>query len=540
MSERAYPGDVIRAAERPLLEAGAQLMERAAQALALFSNATLRSRRSQVTGARVSVLAGPGNNAGDALFAAAALSRDGASVSIVKLFERTHEAGLRAARRAGARVIDCGADASADARDELGRSDLVLDGIFGTGGRRGMPAHVSDLIRDWRRQGHSAVVIAVDIPSDLVPDAPDRAEAQPPEARIHADHTVTFGGLKAELIDPRVRRFTGRVHVIDIGLELDEAQAVAEVMVASDLSADFPRPRPEDHKYSRGVLGIVAGSQDYPGAGVLTTTSAVGSGIGMIRCLGSPEVAERVLDRHPEVVTAAGRINALVMGSGDPEAEFVDQALEAIADTGIPVVLDAGSLALVERAGRAGSADSGTGTGADSSAGPDSRARAVLRDRPVVLTPHAGELSRLLSRLLGDDISASRINADPMGWAAKAARETGSLVLLKGSQTVIACPDGYCVLPESGPASLATAGSGDVLSGLIGALLANAHAQAQRAEGSDLLTPRRLAHVVGLAVLVHNAAGRFSVNAGQLAEAVGEVVAELLHPRDVPNGTLVQ
>ncbi len=571
MSERAYPSHVIRAAERPLLDAGVPLMERAATALARFAAAALRSRRGQVSGSRVCVLAGPGNNAGDALFAAASLARDGASVSIVRLLERTHPEGLRAARRAGARVVDAAprppdeaadpagdvsASGTADALEELGRADLVLDGIFGTGGRRGLPAHIRGLIRDWRRQSRAAgTVIAVDVPSDLIPEDPDAAAdgaGSPPEDRIHADHTVTFGGLKAELIDPRVRRFTGTIHVIDIGLDLDDAQATAEVMVASDLIADFPRPGPEDHKYSRGVLGIVAGSESYPGAGVLTTTSAVGAGIGMVRSLGSASVAERVLDRHPEVVTAEGKINALVMGSGDPESEFVDRALEAIADTDVPVVLDAGSLALVERSDTSAEAQPDARSEAESGPGPAPQAHAALRDRPVVLTPHAGELSRLLSRLLGDDISPARIDSDPLGWATTAARETGSLVLLKGSQTVIACPDGYCVLPEPGPASLATAGSGDVLSGLIGALLAGAHARAGdgtgASPGSDALEPRGLAHVIGLAVLVHNAAGRRSVNAGHLAEAVGEIVGELLHPAPrptgpggfAPSGTLIQ
>ncbi|RBP68172.1 hydroxyethylthiazole kinase-like uncharacterized protein yjeF/hydroxyethylthiazole kinase-like uncharacterized protein yjeF [Brevibacterium sanguinis] len=509
MSERAYPGEVIRAAEVPLLGAGAPLMERAATALALYSAAALRARGRaardrRVAGSRVCVLAGPGNNAGDALFAAASLARGGAQVSIVLLFDRTHDEGLRAARRAGARAIDLAAVPAADALETLRRADLVLDGILGTGGRRGLPAHITGLIRDWRRGGPTpGTVIAVDVPSDLDPADPETAGE-----RIHADHTVTFGGLKAELIDPRVRRFTGRVHVVDIGLDLDAARAAAEVMVGPDLAADFPRPRADDHKYSRGVLGVVAGSATYPGAGVLTTTSAVGSGIGMVRYLGAASVADRVLTHHPEVVTAEGAVDALVMGSGDPEDEFVAPALEAIADTDVPLVLDAGSLALV---------------------GDDA---AALTGRPVVLTPHAGELARLLSRLLGEDVSASRITADPLGWARRAASRTGHIVLLKGGSTVIACPDGYAVLPESGPPSLATAGSGDVLSGIIGSLLAGAHARATRrgAEPGESLDDRTIARTLGLAVLVHNAAGSRCVNAGQLATAVGDVVEGLLHP----------
>lgn len=534
MSVFAYPSTVIRGAERPLLEAGVDLMARASRALAQFSTDVLRERRGQIFGARVCVLAGPGNNAGDALFAAAALARRGAHVTVVTLFDRTHHEGLAAARRAGASVIGFPspqgtADSSAEAAaggppDEVGacvrtdilrefsRSDLILDGILGIGGRPGLPEHIASLIRDWRhststssetsrttRTTSTPTVIAVDVPSDLSPDAAGADD------RIHADHTVTFGGLKTELIDPRVTAFTGTVHLVDIGLELDENQATAEVVDTDDLNADFPRPQPQGHKYSRGVVGVLAGSEEYPGAGVLTTTSAVNCGVGMVRSLGSQMVAEYVIGLHAEVVTASGRMNAVVMGPGNPEDEYVHARVDELADTNVPVVLDAGALDMVGRA------ESVKGT--------------WLAERPVVLTPHAGELARLLSRLLGEIITSSRINADPIGWAQRAAHSSGCIVLLKGHQTVIAAPDGFCVLPEAGPASLATAGSGDVLAGIIGALVATVHAKNQQ---EPPLPERELAHTVGLGVLVHNAAGRRAVNAGALVDAVAEVAGELI------------
>ncbi|MDN5587510.1 MAG: NAD(P)H-hydrate dehydratase [Brevibacterium sp.] len=534
MSVFAYPSTVIRGAERPLLEAGVDLMARASRALAQFSTDVLRERRGQIFGARVCVLAGPGNNAGDALFAAAALARRGAHVTVVTLFDHTHDEGLAAARRAGASVIgfpspqgtaDSSAEAAAggppdeagaclrtDILRELSRSDLVLDGILGIGGRPGLPEHIASLIRDWRhststssetsrttRTTSTPTVIAVDVPSDLSPDAAGADD------RIHADHTVTFGGLKTELIDPRVTAFTGTVHLVDIGLELDENQATAEVVDTDDLNADFPRPQPQGHKYSRGVVGVLAGSEEYPGAGVLTTTSAVNCGVGMVRSLGSQMVAEYVIGLHAEVVTASGRMNAVVMGPGNPEDEHVHARVDELADTNVPVVLDAGALDMVGRA------ESVKGT--------------WLAERPVVLTPHAGELARLLSRLLGEIITSSRINADPIGWAQRAAHSSGCIVLLKGHQTVIAAPDGFCVLPEAGPASLATAGSGDVLAGIIGALVATVHAKNQQ---EPPLPERELAHTVGLGVLVHNAAGRRAVNAGALVDAVAEVAGELI------------
>ena len=524
MSVFAYPSSVIRDAEAPLLDAGIDLMARAAHALARVCVDRLKAHRGQISGSRICVLAGHGNNAGDALFAAAALARRGAHITVVTLFDRTHEEGLAAARRAGADIIsftEVEAGTDTDSWDgtgsepetdtgtevvrELSRSDLVLDGILGTGGRRGLPGHIASLIRGWRTTESAAngLIVSVDIPSDLSP------EAAGAEDRIHADHTVTFGGLKIDLVDPRVRAFTGRVSVIDIGLGLDDGEAAAEVLDTRDLNADYPRPQPEGYKYSRGVVGILAGSEEYPGAGVLTTTSAVNCGIGMVRYLGSEPVAEFVIGLHAEVVTATGRMNTVVMGPGDPESEFVAGCVDDLEDTDIPVVLDAGALDMVGRS------ESVKGT--------------WLSERPVVLTPHAGELARLLSRLLGEIITSSRINADPIGSAKQAAKLSGCIVLLKGHQTVIACPDGFCVLPEAGPASLATAGSGDVLAGIIGSMMATAHARTQQQSTQAVPGHREWAHIAGLGVLIHNAAGRRAVNAGSLVDALAEVTSELIH-----------
>lgn len=527
MTVFAYPSAIIRDAEGPLLEQGIPLMARAARALANVCLEQLRDRRGLIAGARVCVLAGPGNNAGDALFAAAALRRRGVRVTVVTLFDRTHVEGLATARRAGAEVIDHTADtpsASAEILRELARADLVLDGILGTGARRGLPDDLAALVREWReaetgaesqtgaetvaqtRAEPRALVISVDTPSDLDPE-PERA-AQ----RIHADHTVTFGGLKAELIDPRVAEFTGSIHVIDIGLELDPDLAAAEVLDVADLRAEYPRPEQDGYKYSRGVAGVLAGSEDYPGAGVLTTTSAVNSGVGMVRYLGSELVAEPIIGIHAEVVNASGRVDSIVMGPGDPESEYVQAAVDALAETTIPVVLDAGALDMVARV------ESMQGT--------------WLAGRPVILTPHAGELARLLSRLLGEIITSTRITADPVGWAREAARVTGMIVLLKGHRTVIAAPDGYCVLPSPGPASLATAGSGDVLAGILGGLVAVIGAQGRQSADEQVLSARNWAHIAGLGVLIHNCAGSRAINAGQLADAVAEVVTELIHGGD--------
>lgn len=516
MRELVYSSQDICAAEEPLLARGVPLMARASWALAQFSLSWLRTNRSSTlrwataTGARVCVLAGPGNNAGDALFAAAVLARQGVAVTAVRLFDRTHDAGLRAARRASVLIIDGTARADqALILDELLRADLVLDGILGTGGRSGLPDHITALIRSWnhtlaRTDSVRAGVIAVDMPSDLQTD-------DVPEERLHADHTITFGGLKAELIDPRVRRFTGTIHVIDIGLGLEEStNPCAEVLAGSELAARFPRPAPADHKYSRGVLGVVAGSTEYPGAGVLTTTSALNTGIGMVRFLGAPSVGATIIDHHAEVVLGTGRLDALVVGPGHPAEENVRRGLETVRGSSAPIVIDAGGLDLVERAGEH---------------------PRELTDHPVLLTPHAGELAKLMSRLEGEEVSSAQVSADPLDWAKRAARTTGCLVLLKGPQTVIACPDGYCVLPEPGPSSLATAGSGDVLAGIIAALLAMDFAKDRAESRVGDSSVRDLARQVGVAVLLHNEAGKRSINASQLVESTEDIARELVHGR---------
>lgn len=504
----AYPSDTIREAEKPLLEAGIPLMARAVRALANSAAAILKADHGQVAGTRVSVLAGPGNNAGDALFAAATLGRRGAAITVITLFDRTHDDGLAAARRAGAQVMEVAAgdeSARAEALRELSRADLVLDGILGTGGRKGLPGHIAALIADWapHRTGR---LVAVDVPSDLDPN-PNGAER-----RLHADRTVTFGGLKTELIDPRAEAFTGTIDVIDIGLGLDPGSATAELLDRDDLITGFPRPDETGHKYSRGVTGVLAGSEDYPGAGVLTTTSAVNTGAGMVRYLGSPLVAEYVLGLHPEVVSASGRIDSVVLGPGDPEPEFVQGVAEALAGNRTPVVVDAGGLDMIARA--------------------ESMAGTWLADRPLIITPHAAELARLLSRLLGEIITAGRIGANPMRWAQRAAELTGAIVLLKGHHTVIAAPDGHVVLPTPGPGTLATAGSGDVLAGILGTLAAITAAHGRHDSDDRTRPPREWARLAGLGVLLHNEAGRRAVTASGFADALAEVVGELVHGID--------
>ncbi|MHA6668884.1 ADP-dependent NAD(P)H-hydrate dehydratase [Homoserinimonas sp. A447] len=255
-------------------------------------------------------------------------------------------------------------------------------------------------------------------------------------------------------------------------------------------------PGPDADKYSRGVLGIVTGSERYPGAAVLGVEAAIGTGVGMVRYLGA--AADLVLQRRPEAVIVPGRVQAWLLGSGidsgDRDRETTDQLLSAIAE-GLPTVIDSGALDLIDRV-----------TG------------------PTVITPHFRELAGVL----GAD--AGEVAADPALWCSQASDRLGVTVLLKGTYTRVAGPDGSRLV--AGPATgwLASAGTGDVLGGVLGALLAT-HSEAV------LARPELLPRLAASAAHLHAAAAELASAGGPLAaldvaDALPEVVAHLLrtHP----------
>lgn len=262
-------------------------------------------------------------------------------------------------------------------------------------------------------------------------------------------------------------------------------------------------PRADDDKYSRGVLGIATGSDRYPGAAVLGVEAAVRTGIGMVRYLGPQRPSDLVLARRPEAVTGAGRVQAWLVGSGtsadDRSADERRVLLEQL-QSGVPVVLDAGALDLVDEV-----------------------------SGPVVVTPHSRELAGMLSRA-GVDVDSAAILADASGWARRAAERFGVCVLLKGSTTHVVSGGVARAVSGSTP-WLATAGSGDVLGGVLGALLAGRAADAE-AEGTRL-GDGDLASVAAAAAVLHAEAGRAASGGGpiaalDIAERLPGVVARLL------------
>jgi len=421
-----YSVDAIREAEAPLLASlpDGALMKRAAFGLATKIIGELTARTGEVAGRRVCAVVGAGDNGGDALWAATFLRRRGVAADAILLNpERAHRKGLAAFRKAGGRIVENVSTAT----------DLVIDGVVGISGSGPLRPAAAEVFAALKEAG-DVPVVAVDIPSGI-----DVATGAITGPAVHAALTVTFGGLKPvhALAD------CGDVELIDIGLSLPGTDVLG--FEADDVAARWPVPGPHDDKYTQGVTGVMAGSSTYPGAAVLCTGAAVAATSGMVRYAGSAH--SEVLTHWPEVIASptpasAGRVQAWVVGPGLGTDDTGATALWFALDTDLPVLVDADGLTIL-------------------AAHPD---LVVNRKAPTLLTPHAGEFARLAGAPPGDDrVGATRKLADALG----------ATVLLKGNVTVIADPDGSVYLNPAGQSWAATAGSGDVLSGIIGALLAS-------------------------------------------------------------------
>jgi len=452
---KAHDVATVRAAEQALMATvppGA-LMQRAAAGLA----AVCAGLAGKVYGARIVVLAGSGDNGGDALYAAARLARRGARVTAVAAGTRVHEGGTAALRAAGGRVTGPG---DPGLPGVIAAADLVLDGLLGIGGHGGLREPYSTLAGLAARAGGAPgspgpgpLVVAVDLPSGI--DA-DTGVVDGPAVR--ADVTVTFGTWKPGLlIDPGAGH-AGVVELVDIGLGPYLPAPTVAGFQAADVAALLRQPPGDSDKYRRGVLGIVAGSDRFTGAAALAVGGALRGGAGMVRLVSAGPAVAVVRQRWPEALTlatgdgaqagheieTAGRVQAWVAGPGMGTDGSARDRLAAVLATELPVLVDADGLTLI-------AAERGL----------------LARPAPTLLTPHAGELARLL----GAD--PAQVEARRLEHARAAAAELGAAVLLKGSTTVIAPAGGGEVLVNStGTSWLATAGSGDVLSGLAGSLLA--------------------------------------------------------------------
>lgn len=440
------------------------LMQRAAAGLAVVCAEVL----GKVYGSRVVLLVGSGDNGGDALYAGARLARRGAGVSAVLLSpERVHGGGLAAFRAAGGRVVAGEGVTGEGVTGEgitgvlpvLRRADLVVDGIVGIGGKGALREPAAQLVRAVR--DFKAPVVAVDLPSGV-----DADSGVVVGEAVRADVTVTFGAYKPGLLVDPGREYAGVVRLVDIGLELgagsgdgaieafrgEASQGEAlrggalrvEALQYADVASLLPMPTGESDKYRRGVVGIVAGSARYPGAAVLAVAGALRGGAGAVRYVG--HAADAVIARFPETLVSAGppskagRVQAWVVGPGlGDDSERLADVLGAE----VPVLIDADGLRLADAAAVRG------------------------RRAPTLLTPHAGEAAALLG-VAREEVESGRLAA-----VRELAGRYEATVLLKGSTTLVAAGrEGVVRVNPTGTPWLATAGSGDVLSGLAGALLA--------------------------------------------------------------------
>lgn len=361
-------------------------------------------------GRRVVVVAGKGNNGNDGRDAAHRLRRRGVRVRVVE---------------------------AADAPERLPASDLVVDAAYGTGFRGEY---------DPPDPG-GAPVLAVDVPSGV-----DGLTGRVAGGAVRADRTVTFAALKPGLLFHPGRALAGEVVVADIGLDVSGTRL--GLVEGADVAAWVPARPADSHKWRAAVV-LAAGSPGMTGAAHLAAAAALRAGAGMVR------VATPGLDHDPGLPTEAvgvavptagwdgpvlaqlERAGALVLGPGLGRAAPTEAAVHQVASSAaVPVVIDGDGLAAL---------------------GEQARERLVARRAPAVLTPHDGEFARLAGHPPGDDRVAA---------ARALAATTTAVVLLKGPTTVVAHPDGRACLSTTGDARLATAGTGDVLSGVVAALLA--------------------------------------------------------------------
>ncbi len=429
----AYRTDQILQAEEIALARYGQkaLMQRAAMAVSGAALRVVKKRNGVIPGGRVALLVGGGNNGGDALIAGALLRRRGIAVTAILLNpENTHSRGLQTLRLAGGRAI------AADRPEVLTvvqGADVIIDGVVGIGATPPLRPDAATLIET--ANAATGFKIAVDLPSGIDPNTGHHHGAV-----FRADLTVTMGAAKTGIL---VAEHSGRIKIVPIGLDLTQAPDAVSFGTAN---TRLPTPASADNKFTTGVVGIAAGSPGYPGAAVLAVGAAVRTRPGLVRYAGS-QVAP-VLARWPEVVaansvTGSGRVQAWVVGPGLGTDEEALQTMIAVLTAQAPVLVDADGLTmladhrnlLAERAERGGQ---------------------------TLLTPHAGEFARVFP-----EFSAT----DRLVNARSAASASGATVLLKGSRTIVT--DGVrTAVNLTGSGWLATAGSGDVLAGLIGSLLA--------------------------------------------------------------------
>lgn len=461
---RAYQTEQVREAEAKVVAAAPvdSFMKRAAEAVAQEVINEIAARGQIIAGSVVAGLVGGGDNGGDALYALSFLRQVGTECVALCLHPHPHERALAAARAAGVEVLifEDGAERPEQVARECvsiaRQAGAWIDGLLGSGAQGDLREPYAEVCRQLHQEKVASpdepIVVAVDIPTGMW--SQDGALTGP---YLPADVTVTMGAPKPQLLLPPAAWEVGRIEVVDLGLNLSEPCAVRR-LYAPDVADLYPLPGRSDHKYTRGVVQIVAGSNTFPMTGIMCAEGAARAGAGMVRFWGPDEAALAVLSRLPEAVAQQGRFQALLTGPGidsadRPRVELAVSVARSARQSGLPQVLDAGALDYFESVSNYRRKDS----------------PAYL----MVLTPHAGEAAELLNRL-DSKVSVTReeVVTAPYKWASRLHELTGATVVLKGSSTVVVGADGNCFCQAEAPAWAGTAGSGDVLAGVIASILA--------------------------------------------------------------------
>ncbi len=494
---------------------GTRLMDAAGSGAAVLIGRWL----APIRGRRVVVVCGKGNNGGDGFVVARRLRTRGAAVQVFLVGSRREVRGDAAEALAGWRgrveAIDAGPDPGALVR-ALESADAVVDALLGTGvtgPARGPVAAAIDAINEAGRRG--VPVIALDLPSGL-----DSDRGLVPGPVVKATRTVTFAGLKRGLLLQPGAALAGHVEVVDIGIPSDEVARGINTwgLDAADVRRYFPPREVDAHKGRFGHLLIVAGSRGKTGAAALAGRSALRAGVGLCTIAAPASQQPIIAALAPEYMTEAlpetasgglalaarepllelaHRMDAVALGPGlslDVEAQALARAL--VAEVERPLIADADALTAL-----AGHLD-------------------LLRRAlgPRALTPHPGEMARMLG------VSIEAVQGDRLELTRRFCREHHAALALKGAGTVVGGPDGRVAVNPTGNPGMAKGGSGDVLTGIVGALLARGIEPAAALEAG--------CYVHGLAGdLAAASRGEIAMIAGDIVETLPAALQALVGPR---------
>ena len=444
------------------------LMRRAGASVAKLAMSLIARKKV----AAILVLAGPGNNGGDAWVAAAALKKAGQRVTILALGEQKF--ADNAAKKAHAEFKRGKGDIRNAFPDDES-FDLIIDGLFGIGLARAPAgafaaaiARANAMRRSDRNKNPVTQILSIDVPSGLASDT-GIALGEP----INADHTLTFLGFKPGLFTAQGKDFAGDVHLDALGVAANDIGS-GELLTAESVRDLIPARRHHSHKGTFGNVGIIGAAEGMVGAGVLAARAALYMGPGKVFLgVAAKDVPAfdplnpEVMVRKAEDLVADESLTAIAIGMGLGVDKSAPRLLSAALARKLPIVLDADALNLI--ASTPGFATT-LGTNLEiTSAGAPLQAETPQtphQSSTFILTPHPGEAARLLS------VSIAHLQADRVTSAIALAKRFNAVVVLKGAGTVIATSNGRYFINTSGNPGMASGGMGDALSGMIAAFLA--------------------------------------------------------------------